>query len=231
MATGLLAGCGSSNSGAEETAATDTEQAADTTDTAKEDEGSKDTAAADGKTVISVYRDSFNIATPDTDEVAKIEEAINNYIAGKIDVQIKLTDIGSSEYKDKANLALTNNEINLLWTASWMETINTDNLVKQNAVYDLTDLIKGSTLYSSIPEWVWGASAYNGKDYFVSCYKESAEGYDLMFRKALVDQYNWDLSSVKELKDIEPMLADCKAEGIKYPFLTQKNCYVPSFLS
>jgi putative aldouronate transport system substrate-binding protein len=227
MATGMLAGCGSSKDGAKETATETTDTA--TTDTAKADAGSKDTAAADGKTVINVYRDSFNLTSPDTDEVAKIEQAINDYIGGKINVQIKLTDIGNAEYKDKANLALSNNEINLLWTASWMETINTDNLVKQNAVYDLTDIIKDSTLYKSIPDWVWGASSYNGKNYFVSCYKESAEGYNLMFRQDLVDKYKWDLSKVKTLKDIEPMLADCKKEGLKYPFLTQKTAMFHRF--
>ena len=41
----------------------------------------------------------------------------------KINVQIELTDIGSGEYTEKANLALANNEINLLWTASWESTM------------------------------------------------------------------------------------------------------------
>jgi len=43
-----------------------------------------------------------------------------------------------------------------------------------------------------------------------------------MFRKDLDDKYGWDLSTVKTLKDIEPMIEDCKAEELKYPYLTQK---------
>lgn len=217
MAASMLAGCGSS-----------TDQAASSntsTTTATTTETKNDTAAttADGKVKINVTRASFNLASPDSAEVTAIQNAINDYIADKIDVEITLTDIGSGEFTDKANLALANNEINLLWTASWEQTIGCDDLVKANAVYDLTPLMEGSTLYSSIPAWVWDASAYDGKTYFVSCYKESAEGYDLMFRKDLVDKYGWDLSSVKTLKDIEPMLEDCKAEGLKYPYLTQKT--------
>ena len=221
MTATMLVGCG--NSAATESAATGDTTAATTEAAADTTEAAADTAATGDKVVINVYRDSFNIASPDSAEVEAIQNAINEYIADKINVEIKLTDIGSGEFKDKANLALSNGEINLLWTASWMETINCDNLVKQNAVYDLTDLLPGSALYDSIPAWVWDASAYDGKSYFVSCYKESAEGYDIMFRSDLVEKYGWDIASVKTLKDLEPMLEDCKAEGLKYPYLTQKT--------
>lgn len=216
MIAGMMAGCGSS-SDANTTASNNT----GSTDTAATDSAAS--TSADGKVEISIYRDCFNLASPDSAEVQAVQDAINDYIGDKINVKVKLTDIGSGEYKDKANLALSNGEINLLWTASWIETINCDNLVKQNAVYDITDLVAGTDLYNSMPESIWSASAYDGKTYFVSCYKESAEGYDLMFRKDLVDKYGWDLSTVKELKDIEPMLEDCKSEGLKYPYLTQKT--------
>lgn len=211
LAVCMLAGCG--NSSGSPTASSEASSAA----------SSGEPASTGEKVQISVYRDSMNLASPDSAEVEKIQDAINDYIGDKINVEIKLTDIGSGEFTDKANLALSNGEINLLWTASWEQTINCDNLVKQNAVYDLSDLLKGTTLYSSMPEAIWTASRYDGKDYFVPVYKESAEGYDMMFRKDLVDQHGWDLSTVKSLKDIEPMLADCKADGLKYPYLTQKT--------
>ena len=107
-------------------------------------------AQAEGKTVINVYRCTFNLAQPDEAQVKKVQDAINAYIADKINVKINLTDIGSGEYTDKANLALANNEINLLWTASWEGTIGTNDLVPANAVYDITDLLPGSALYDSM---------------------------------------------------------------------------------
>lgn len=179
---------------------------------------------ADGDCVtINVTRACFNLANPDTAQVQKVQDAINDYIRDKIHVQINLTDVGSGEYSGKTNTSLAANEINLLWTASWEPTIGTNDLVQNNAVYDLTDIIKGTDLYNSMDEGQWAASQYNGKTYFVPVYKDNVEGYDLMFRKDLVDKYNWDISSVKSLKDIEPMLADAKAEGLKYPYLTQKS--------
>lgn len=209
MAAGMLTGCG--NTASSSTPKTD-----------------------DGKVVINVTRATFNLATPDSNQVKKVEDAINAYIADKINVKINLTDIGSGEYTDKANTSLANKEINLLWTASWESTIGTNDLVPQNAVYDITDLLKGTTLYNSMDAGQWEATKYNGKNYFIPVYKDNVEGYDLMFRQELVDKYSWDLSTVKKLADIEPMLADAKSEGLKYPFLTQKTAmfyryYINSF--
>lgn len=217
MAVGLLAGCGgnSTNAGGN----------AGTTPTEKSDSaGTGDAADSSGdKVTINVTRATFNLANPDTDQVKKVQDAVNEYIGDKINVQINLTDIGSGEYTDKANLALANNEINLLWTASWESVIGTNDLVPKNAVYDLTDIIQGTDLYNSMDEGQWEATKYDGKIYFIPVYKDNVEGYDIMARQDLVDKYGWDMSSVKSLKDIEPMLADAKSEGLKYPWLTQKT--------
>lgn len=221
MMAGLLAGCGSTP--------------ADSGNSSGSGSAGGNTGSASGdKVVINVNRNTFNLATPDSAQVKKVEDAINAYIADKINVQIKLTDIGSGEYIDKTNLALGNNEINLLWTASWESTIGTNDLVPKNAVYDITDLLPGTPLYNSMDAGQWEATKYNGRNYFIPVYKDNVEGYDLMFRQDLVDKYGWDLSSVKSLADIEPMLADAKSEGLKYPYLTQKTAmfyryYINSF--
>lgn len=68
--------------------------------------------ASDSEPVtIKVTRACFNLANPDSEQVKKVQDAINEYIKDKINVQIELTDIGSGEYTEKANLALANNEI------------------------------------------------------------------------------------------------------------------------
>ena len=227
MSLSLLVGCGGSEApAATEEAPAATEEAApaaEATEEAPAAEATEEAASGDVVT-LNVTRATFNLATPDSAQVKKVEDAVNAYIADKgLNVQIVLTDIGSGEYTDKANLALANNEINLLWTASWEAVIGTNDLVPQNAVYDLTDLLPGTALYESMDAGQWEATKYNGKNYFVPVYKDNVEGYDLIARKELVDKYGWDLSAVKSLKDIEPMLEDCKAEGLKYPYLTQKT--------
>lgn len=114
MTVGLLAGCGGSSN---ETAATETETkteeaATETTETA---EAADTTEAASGdKVAINIYRATYNLGAPDGEQVKKVQDAINEYIADKINVEVNITDIASGEYADKANLALANNEINLL---------------------------------------------------------------------------------------------------------------------
>ena len=192
-------------------------------------------ASADDKVVINLTRDCFNLGGgTDADQLKKVQDAINAYIADKINVEVHITEYSSGEYAEKANLALANNEINLLWTASWMGTIGTNDLVPKNAVYDITDLLPGTALYGSMAEGQWDATKYNGRNYFIPVYKDNVEGYDLMFRKDLVDKYGWDITSVKTLADLEPMLEDAYNEGLKYPFLTQKTAmfyrwYIGSF--
>ena len=192
MSLSLLAGCGDTAPAATESndsTATETPAA----DSNSDSDSAEAPAASGDVTEISVYRCTFNLANPDSAQVQKVQDAINAYIADKIPVKIKLTDIGSGEYTDKANLALANNEINLLWTASWEGTIGTNDLYPANAVYDLTDLVPGTPLYSSMAEGQWEAAKYDGKIYFVPVYKDNVEGYDFMFRQDLVDKHNWDI--------------------------------------
>lgn len=220
MTVSMLAGCGAFGDAAADT--TETAEATQEEETAKTADA-ETTGSSDEKVSINIYRATYNLAKPDTEQVKKVQDAINEYIADKINVEINITDIPSGEYSDKVNLALANNEINLLWTASWMGTIGTDDLWRQNAAYDITDLLPGTTLYDSMPEGMWEASKYNGKIYFVPVYKEAYEGYDLKTRQALIDEYGWDFSNIKTLKDLEPMLEECKNAGLKYPYLVGKT--------
>lgn len=211
-----LAACGSDTA---TTPATDNAPAASSEAKADADEA----ATASGKTHINVYRALFNNASPDEAQVKKVEDAINAYIADKINVEISLKEVGSGEYTEKANLALQGKEINLLWTASWESTIGTNDLVPLNAAYDITNLLPGTVLYESMDAGQWEASKYDGKNFFIPVYKDNVEGYDFMFRKDLVDAHGWDITTVKSLADLEPMLADAKADGLKYPLLLQKT--------
>lgn len=197
MAASMFAGCGSKNDG----------------------------VAADGTVTINITRACFNLTNgPDVAQLDKVEAAINDYLKEKgKKINVNITEYSSGEYTEKANAALANKEINLLWTAAWEQTIGTNDLYANNSVYDLTDIVKDTDLYKSMDEGQWEASKYNGKIYFVPVYKDNVEGYDLIARKAVADKYGWNLSKVKTLKDIEPMLEDCKQEGLKYPMLTQKT--------
>ncbi len=228
-----MAACGGGTSSSTSASASTSKKAETKTETKTETTKTDDGGNTAGAVNIVVYRDCFNI-NPDSARTKEIEDAINAYIKDKINVQITLFDISSGEYTDKANLALKNNEINLLWTASWQGTIGTKDLYAANAAYDITDLLPGSALYGSMDENQWEGTKYGGRNFFIPVYKDNVEGYNLMFRQALVDEFGWDLSKIKKLQDIEPLLADAKSKGLAYPFLTQKTAmfyrfYIDSF--
>ena len=58
---------------------------------------SSDTAEV---TTINIYRPSFNLTEPDPVQVKKVQDAINDYLKGRINVKINLTDVGAGEYVD-----------------------------------------------------------------------------------------------------------------------------------
>lgn len=222
MVASLLVGCGGSADTTTTTSEATTEAA---TETATETTEAATEAASGDVTTIDIYRCTYNLQSPDEAQVAKVADAINAYLASQgAGVQVVIHDLSSAEYGQKANLAFNNGEVDLLWNASWWgDGIGTNDIYANGGAYDITDIVAGSTLESSMDAGVWDAAKYDGKIYFVPVYKEAYEGYDLKVAKAMVDKYNWDLSTVKTLADIEPMLADLAADGVKYPYLTTKT--------
>ena len=188
--------------------------------------GTVSPSRAEDRVVLHLTRCTFNLQAPDPAQVKKVEDAINAYIADRLNVEIRLTDIGAGaygEYGEKVLAALERNEINLLWTASWETGVSTNDLMFRDALYDLTELLPGSDLYASIARDQWESTKYGGRNFFIPVYKDNVEGYDFMFRKDLADQFGWDITAVNTLSDLEPMLADAKSIGLKYPFLTQRT--------
>ncbi|MBO4808022.1 MAG: ABC transporter substrate-binding protein [Lachnospiraceae bacterium] len=229
MTMTMLAGCGSTDAGA----------TTSTTETKTETAATEDTAAATESTAsgdvvtVRMMRNCFNVV-PDSARTAEVQDAINAYIADKINVQIELQDISSNEYAEKGNLAIANNEVDLFWTASWLDTIGTKQLFAANACKDITDLLPGTALYDSMDSKQWEASKYAGKNYYIPVYKDNVEGYNVMLRKDLVDKYGVDVASIKTLKDLTPALEAFSAEGLPYTYLTQRTAmfyryYIDSF--
>lgn len=146
-----------------------------------------------------------------------VEAAINAYIEPKIGVTVTVLNDAENTALD---LALAGgDDIDLFWVASWA---NLYNFIDGNSVYDLTDVLADyPELYSSMPETVWESAKSGGRNFYVPVYKESANAQGLSVPTSLVEKYNWDLSAVKELKDIEPMLADVYADGMPNPIALQ----------
>lgn len=232
----LLAGCGSSNTANQAASTASTQAAAETSTAAAATSEAADTAAttaaASGDVQkIVVYRAAYNVADPDTDEVTKVQDAINQYLLEKgHNVQVEIHDINNAEYADKANMAWNNGEVNLMWTSNWWATIGTDDLYKNKSAYDITDLLPGTDLYKAIPESYWAGCRYDGRDYYVPIYKEGAEGYKVKMLQSNLDAIGVTADEVTKAVDaadntwdklaaLEPFMDKAVDAGIRYPFV------------
>ena len=84
--------------------------------------------------------------------------------------------------------------------------------VRQNVYVDITDMLeeKAPKLYEAVPKELWEGSKVDGRNYAVPTYKEFAEQWSVLVDQKIIDEHNIDISNMKELKDIEPILAALK---------------------
>lgn len=224
VAAGLLAGC--AGTGAATPAAPAAEPAAAEAEAPAEEAAPE--AEASGDTInLNLYRAVYNVQATDEAEGKAVNDAINARLAELgSKARVTINELPNAEYGDKSNLALASGEVDILWTANWWGTIGTNDLYKNNAAYDLSDLLPGTRLWDSMPEWYWEAARYDGKDLFVPVYKEGAEGYSMKFLQSNADKIGGvDIASIEAQPDIisklaalEPYMAAARDAGIKYPY-------------
>ena len=228
MVVSALAGCNNGGDVEEETTATTAEAKEDEGDTAEADDDTESAESTGDIVEISLVRTNYNCNVIDEAQVEKVRVRLNEMLEERgATVRIgKLTEYLSSEYSDKTNLGVANNEYNMMWTASWAATIGTDELWRNDAVYDITDLLPGTMLWESIPEGIWEASEYDGKVLFVPTYKESYEGYDMETLEKWIADFGWDKDELDEVTwfdKLEPYLIELKEAGVKYPYIWNGN--------
>ncbi len=157
------------------------------------------------------------------DDAQAVQDAINDYIEPEIGVRIDITY--PNEFGADLTMALAAGEdIDLFWVSSskWGTELMTN-----DGAYDVTDIVKEyPDVYNLLPEAIWTASAYQGRNYYIPMPKESATGAGLIVATDFATKYNWDLSTVKELKDIEPMLKQLHDDGVDYPFMNHTTRYI-----
>lgn len=149
------------------------------------------------------------------DDEKMVEDAINAYIEPLIGVRVNV--LNSAESTEISLALAAGDDIDLWWDANWNCL---EGMVVNGSAYNLADVIDDYPLLKdSIPEQVWDSCREYGGLYYVPVYKESGTGYGLAVPTAMVEKYGWDLSSIEEIADLEPMLADMYADGVEYAYV------------
>jgi putative aldouronate transport system substrate-binding protein len=144
-------------------------------------------------------------------DLQMVQDEMSKYLTEKINATIELRPIDWGAWTDKTNLMFASNEqFDLMFTASWWHL---GEEVAKGQIIPLDDLVNqyGQDWKATIDPKVIEGGKVNGKIYGMIANKEFAATKGVVLRKDLVDKYNFDLSTVKELKDLEPLYAKIKA--------------------
>lgn len=160
------------------------------------------------------------------DDLQLVEDEINKYIEPLINVKVDLVTVDSLG-GDLALALAAGEDVDLFWVSN--SKYGPEIMVNDGAL-DVTEIVKEyPDIYNLLPESVWEASKYLGSNYYIPMPKECATGYAVIVATEFVNQFGWDLSTVKELKDLEPMLKDLKEAGVDYPFMNHSTTLYSRF--
>lgn len=142
-------------------------------------------------------------------DLLQVQDELNKITQAKINATVKLLPIDFGTWQNQINLMLTSNE--KLDLMAMMGT-NYANQVAKGQLVALDDLLAkdGSGIVEALGPDYANASKINGKTYAVPTIRDLAQSYGFMMRKDLADKYHLNLSQVKTLDDLEPILKTIK---------------------
>jgi putative aldouronate transport system substrate-binding protein len=142
-------------------------------------------------------------------DVQAIEDAASKYIQSKgLNATLKLQCYSwGDEYNNRMQMIIASGEpFDICFTSSWANLYRVN--VAKGAFLDITTLLPKyapKTSKQLHPSFISG-SAIDGHNYAIPANKELAHQWGVMFNKNFVDKYKFDLSTIKTLADLEPML-------------------------
>lgn len=220
-----LAACGNNASNQSDSSASPSGSAASSPPAS---ESASPSAAADLQPYeVSIYMPG----SPQKDQTA-VEQHIAELLKDKVpNTTVKLNYVDWGAYQEKTNLMLQTGEpADLVFAPEWYQffsnatkgaflALNDDGLPQGNLLEKY-----GQGIKSVIDPLYLEAPIVDGKLYAIPTNKEIAQGRGFAFRKDIVEKYGFDVSGVKELKDIEPFLQTIKEkEPNIYPVYANKQ--------
>ncbi|MHB1394183.1 MAG: ABC transporter substrate-binding protein [Clostridia bacterium] len=153
----------------------------------------------------------YFIGNGQQEDVKLIEEEANKYLKDKINATIKLQCYQwGAEYDDKLKqMIASRQEFDICFTAAWANNYM-QNAVKGAfvALNDSNDLLNkyAPKTKALLGDDFLAGSQIDGINYGIPANKEKAHAWGFIIKKDLVDKYGFDLSTIKTLQDLEPML-------------------------
>ncbi|GGF97665.1 ABC transporter substrate-binding protein [Paenibacillus aceti] len=167
-------------------------------------------AAGDGKGEKPVELIWYTIGTPQKD-TDKVMEEVNKYTKEKINATVKMKQIDFGDYNQKMQVMAASGEpMDILFTSSW--AFDYVQNARKGAFMELDDLLKthGQGIVEALDPAFLEGSKVDGHNYAIPANKELPAQEVWRFNKELADKYNLDISSVRSMESLEPLLKTIK---------------------
>ena len=138
----------------------------------------------------------------------EIESLANEKFEKEIGVKVKFHFLDNAAWEDKMNVMINSGEeFDICFTSSWtnkfIDNVRRDAFVpldKKMLEKYAPDILKKSD------DRVWDAVTIDGKIYAIPSQAPMSSSSAMVFKKDLVEKYNFDYKNVKTLSDLEPYL-------------------------
>jgi putative aldouronate transport system substrate-binding protein len=173
------------------------------------------TATPENKPALKPVELSIYFPGSEQKDKAAVEEELNKLLKDKINATVKINATEWGNWGTKINLMVASGEpFDLMFTAGWD---NFSGNVAKGAFLDLTPLIDkyAQEMKSQMNPLFLSGTKINGKNYAIPVEKEMASEFGVVLNKDLVDKYKFDLTTLKKLADLEPMLQIIKEKEPK----------------
>ena len=226
MTAGLLTGCGGSGNGASAPAndaaqSTSETESADTDSAPAADTGAADSEQASGEVPTLRW---WTVGGTPADDFDEAVAQISDYCEEKIGVRLDVKIAGWGDYDTKMNTIVNAGEyFDIMFT----NNTNYSKFVNLGAFENISDMVQtvAPELYGFIPEKLWSGVQIHGNVYAVPTYKDSSLTQFYYLDDQYVQKYNLDLSSLKDLQTLDPIVRTIKeGEGKSlYPLMLNQG--------
>jgi putative aldouronate transport system substrate-binding protein len=201
----MLAGCGDKKEQNE------VQQTKEVTGEKKEEVSQEETSEPELEPYDLKY---YALGTPQSD-IDLVNAEMTKMLKEKINATFEMTIISWGDWQNKMNVILASGEeFDMTFTCPWAAPTYYQ-AVANGAFLPLDDLLEkyAPKTKALVPDYVWDAGRIDGKIYGVNNYQIMAMAYGPVVDQAILDKYNFDITKVTKLADLEPLLEAAKNGG------------------
>ncbi|WP_318616426.1 ABC transporter substrate-binding protein [Sporosarcina sp. YIM B06819] len=167
----------------------------------------------------------YTIGTPQKD-TDKVFEEVNKYLKEEINATVKMTQIDWGDWDQKSQVMINSGEaMDIIFTNGSKYVQN----AQKGAFVALDEMLEkeGKELKDALDPALLEGVKIDGSIYGIPANKEAARQTVYTFNKRLVDKYGFDVSTVKTLEDLEPMLKVIKENESGVTPMATFKAYLP----